>query len=115
MKKLNNINQEDQNLHQFFDELKLIEKQQPIPSFEALSETSLGKKNRLPFLRYAAVLAVLFISVIYLWAIKDRQGSMEITEIVISYGSQEMQEVETLGPEGMDQWQSETDILLTGL
>lgn len=118
MKKSNNPLKEDQELQQFFDELKAEEASMPIPEFDELIPSPEEKTGQAPFWRYAAAVTFLIIGLAtYQWGVTSQDSVLDITEIIISYElpTEEETEQDELELPGMDQWQSETDILLTGL
>ncbi|MDW3195774.1 MAG: hypothetical protein R8G66_25590 [Cytophagales bacterium] len=119
MKKSNNPQMEDQELQQFFDELKTEEVTIPIPEIDELIPSPQEKSGSTPFWRYAAVIALLMIGLAtYQWGFISQESEADITEIIISYEfptAEELTEKDELELPGMDQWRSETDILLTGL
>ena len=110
---------EDPELQQFFDELKAEEATMPIPEVDELISSSQEKSGSAPFWRYAAVVALLVIGLAtYQWGFISQESETDITEIIISYEfptAEEATEQDELELPGMDQWRSETDILLTGL
>ena len=117
MKKSSNPATEDMELQQFFGELKTREADLAVPDLDEL----LGKepvRKAIPKLwRFAAVVALLIIGFSsYKWGFSSDIAPAEITEIIISYETVPIEEeTDDLQMPGMDQWQSETDILLTGL
>ena len=118
MKESSNSYPEDQELHPFFDNLKSEEQQQPVPDFEAFLTEPPERNGLFPVWRYAVAIAVLILGFsTYQWGFNGQKSTTDITEIIISYEIPVPEEdnSEGLQPPGMDQWQSETDILLTGL
>lgn len=119
MKKSNNPPKEDQELLQFFGELKTEEAKLPIPELDELLPASTERTGSSPFWRYAAAVSLVIIGLAtYQWAFISQDDGADITEITISYEfptEREQIEKDDLELPGMDQWQSETDILLTGL
>lgn len=111
-------NNSDQELEQFFKALKSEEAQQPFPGFEKMLGKVPGSKKSTPLWRYAAAVALLIIGFgTYQWGYNSQESPIEVMEIIISYETHELEENESndLQMPGMDQWQSETDILLSGL
>lgn len=119
MKKSNSTNHEDQELQQFFQELRSEEAKDIVPDLESMLATLPEKERSSPMWRYVAAIALLIIGIgTYQWHFNAQESRTEVMEIVISYETPapaEKDESENLAIPGMDQWQSETDILLTGL
>lgn len=110
-------NSSDQELEQFFKVLKSEEAQRPLPEFENLLEKVPDLKKSTPLWRYAAAALLIIGFGTYQWGHNSQESTMEVMEIIISYETPEPVEKESddLQMPGMDQWQSETDILLSGL
>ncbi len=118
MKKSNSSNQEDLELQQFFQELKTEEAKLAIPDLESMLQDSPKKEKVTSFWRYAAAVILLISGIgTYQWGFQRQDANADIMEIIISYekSTPQANESEELAIPGMDQWQSETDILLSGL
>lgn len=118
MKKSNSTNQEDQELRQFFQELKSEESKHALPDLGEMLNALPEKERVTTFWRYVAVVALVITGIgTYQWGFNAQEAPTEIMEIVISYEipTPAEEESEDLVISGMDQWQSETDILLSGL
>lgn len=116
MKKLNKPTESDQHLSQFFEELKSTEANQAIPDFDALYPKVDDQPHRTSWWRYAAVFALIAVGFgLYQTTLRAPDEVVQ-TEIILSYGyHEEDQTPDEFQLEGMDQWQSETDILLRDL
>lgn len=115
MKKEDESNVREPELQEFFDELKALEFANEIPELEPMLE-DISQKSNPSYRWYYAAAAALVAGLVLHQLVSDEGGQVhQKTEIIISYEVQEDHSENELLMEGMDQWQSETDIFLTGL
>ena len=102
----------DQELEGFFNDLKRIESKKPVPDIESLlGEEPEGEKRSFSW-KYVAAIFLIGITSIAIYFSQSRETSSPEFEIIISYVPTDTPSEDEFDMVGMDQWQSETDILL---
>ena len=115
MKERHKSTREDQELQEFFDQMKQEESGQPVPELADLIILPGVKTRKLSYWKYAAVVSLLIAALgFYRPANNSLPEADDSMEIIISYDTQPNEPEDPL-LKGMGQWQSETDIFLTGL